>query len=209
VTSDQPGGPELPDTHREIGRRQLPEGEVRTVLIRRHYHAPVADVWDACTVPDRLNRWFLQVSGDLRVGGKYSLEGNAGGEILRCEPPRLLTVTWVYGERPASQVELRPAPADGGTVLELEHALPDPTVELDGRLVSAFRNDPETGIWGVPTGWEMPLVYGLERYLRGELPDAPAAEWFEFTAEVVAQADRIGQAWAEIVAAAGLDRPAG
>ena len=44
-------------------------------------------MWDACTDPERIGRWFLPVSGDLRLGGRYQLEGNAGGEILRCEPP--------------------------------------------------------------------------------------------------------------------------
>ena len=39
--------------------------------------------------------------------------GYAGGEILRCEPPRLLRVTWVMGEGPASEVEVRLAPGDG------------------------------------------------------------------------------------------------
>jgi hypothetical protein len=34
-----------------------------------------------------LRRRFPPVSGDLRLGGKYQLGGNAGGEILACEPP--------------------------------------------------------------------------------------------------------------------------
>jgi hypothetical protein len=28
------------------------------------------------------------------------LRGNAGGDILRCNPPRLLRVPWVHGEVP-------------------------------------------------------------------------------------------------------------
>jgi hypothetical protein len=31
----------------------------------------------------------MPISGELRVGGSFQLEGNAGGEILTCEPPRL------------------------------------------------------------------------------------------------------------------------
>jgi hypothetical protein len=102
-------------THREIGRRRMAAGEARTVLIRRRYHAPIQDVWEACTDPERLNRWFLPVSGDLRAGGRFRLEGNAGGEVLRCEPPRLLTVTWVYGDLPADEVELRLSAAPTAT----------------------------------------------------------------------------------------------
>ena len=84
----------------------------RAVRLRRRYDAPVEDVWDACTSPDRIGRWFLPVTGDFRPGGRYQLEGNAGGEIRRCEPPRLLRVTWVFGEAPPSEVEVRLSPGD-------------------------------------------------------------------------------------------------
>jgi uncharacterized protein YndB with AHSA1/START domain len=80
-------------------------------VLRRTYDAPIEDVWDACSDPDRLKRWFSPVSGDLRLGGRFQIEGNAGGEVLRCEPPRLLAVSWVYGDHPADEVELRLAPA--------------------------------------------------------------------------------------------------
>ena len=63
--------------------------------------APIEDVWDACTTAERIGRWLMPVSGDLRrLGGKYQLEGNAGGEIVSCEPPRLLRVTWALGRPP-------------------------------------------------------------------------------------------------------------
>ena len=32
-------------------------------------------------------RWFLPVTGDLRVGGRFATEGNADGEIRECERP--------------------------------------------------------------------------------------------------------------------------
>jgi uncharacterized protein YndB with AHSA1/START domain len=82
----------------------------------------------ACTTADRIGRWFMPVTGDLRLGGKYQLEGNAGGEILSCEPPRRLRVTWVMGEGAASEVEVRLSPGDGAeNVLEPAHtAVVDP-----------------------------------------------------------------------------------
>jgi uncharacterized protein YndB with AHSA1/START domain len=189
----------LGDTHREITG---PE-DARTLLVRRRYDAAIDDVWGACTEPERLNRWFLSVTGDLRPGGSFSLEGNARGEILRCEPPRLLRVTWAYGDQPASQVELRLAAGDGGeeTVLELEHSAIAREIEVGGRTVDPVLNDAASGLWGIGTGWELPLTLGLQRYLRGELPDRPAAEWFEVTDEVIALADGAGRAWAALVAA--------
>jgi uncharacterized protein YndB with AHSA1/START domain len=192
-----------------IDREIAGPDEARTLLIRRRYDAAIDDVWDACTDPGRINRWFLPVTGDLRPGGSFSLQDNAHGEILRCEPPRLLRVSWRYGDMPASQVELRLAAATAGeTVLELEHSAVAREVEIAGRAVDPILNDAATGIWGIGTGWELPLALGLERYLRGELPDRPAVEWFEITPEVLALAERTGAAWAEVAAArAARDRP--
>ena len=186
----------LNETHRAVGRRHIAAGEARTTLMRRRYDAPIEDVWAACTDPDRLNRWFLPVTGDLRVGGTFSLAGNARGEILRCAPPRLLTVTWVYEDRPAGEVELRLSPgADGDTVLELEHAF------ISESVSAVILNDPETGMYGIGAGWEAPLDY-LGKYLRDELPDAPATEWYEMNPQDEELATRRGQAWAAVVAAA-------
>jgi Activator of Hsp90 ATPase homolog 1-like protein len=79
-------------------------GERVCVRMRRSYDTPIQDVWEAVTQPDRIGRWLLPISDDLRVGGSFHLEGNAGGQILTCEPPRLLRTT--FGD-PNSIVELR------------------------------------------------------------------------------------------------------
>jgi uncharacterized protein YndB with AHSA1/START domain len=159
---------QINETHRELGNRRIPAGEGRAVLLRRSYDAPIEDVWSACTDPDRIKRWFMPITGDLRVGGTYQLEGNAGGEILRCEPPRLLKVTWVYGDDPKeadiSEVEVWLSPGtDGETVLELEHA-----AVVDPERWATF------GPGAVGVGWDLALL-GLGLHLRGgsiEDPDA-------------------------------------
>ena len=189
---------ELPsdDTVREVGHRRIGAGEARSMVIRRRYAAPVEDVWAACTQPDRLDRWFLRVSGDLREGGRFSLEGNASGEIVGCDPPRALHLTWVYGDRPVDEVWLRLTPGpDCDTVLELEHATVSTLVEYEGRLLDV--------IPGLGQGWELPLILGLPAYLRGELPDVPAAEWFEFTPEVMEMAARTSDLWTAVAREAG------
>jgi uncharacterized protein YndB with AHSA1/START domain len=178
---------------RSMGRREIPAGAARTAVLRRRYDAPVADVWDAITSPDRVDRFFLPLTGDLRVGGTFELEGNAGGEILVCDAPRLLRLEWTpLDERGYSdQVEVRLTP-DGpdATWLELEHA----------SIADVFRNDPDTGCYGVGTGWEGPLHY-LGEYLRGHLPDRPSAEWYSFDeAEELRLADHRGRAWARVEA---------
>jgi uncharacterized protein YndB with AHSA1/START domain len=148
----------LIETQREVGSRRIAAGEARTALMRWRYGAPIEDVWDACTDPDRISRWFVKPTGDLRPGGTFSLEGNASGEILRCEPPRLLTVTWSYPGRPVDEVEVRLSPSeDGGTVLELEHA----------SVADVFiTNAPETGTWGIGPNRSAPPTASRTRNLR-------------------------------------------
>ena len=89
---------EIEAVQREVGSGRIAAGEGRAIRLGRTYDAPIEDVWDALTNPERIGRWFLPISGDYRVGGRYQLEGNAGGEILACERPHRLRVTWVYGE---------------------------------------------------------------------------------------------------------------
>lgn len=111
-----------------MGKGRVPAGEAYTVEVRRRYDAEVDDVWDALTSPERLQRWLRPVSGELRVGGKFELDSGERGEILLCEAPRLLKVSWLYGPEAdawpgTSEVEVRlvPGPA-GDTEFELVHA---------------------------------------------------------------------------------------
>jgi uncharacterized protein YndB with AHSA1/START domain len=145
---------EINATRREVEAGGAEQG--RSVRLRRRYDAPVEDVWDACTSPERIRRWFLPLRGDLRPGGSYQLEGNAGGEILRCEPPRLLRVTWVFGDAPASEVEVRLSPGDHhDTVFELEHSM---------RAAPLWA---EFGPGAVGVGWDGALL-GLSLHLSGQ-----------------------------------------
>lgn len=181
---------QLTDTHREMTRRRIGAGDARVAVIRRRYDADIEDVWDACTNPDRLRRWFLPVSGDLRAGGTFDLEGNAHGDIVRCEPPRHLALTWIYGDRPVDEVELHlSASAEGGTILQIEHASVSTSVEWEGQMYDV--------IAGVGTGWEIPLTYSLPALLRDELPDAPPDQ--AVLDEIAGVAER---AWNAVVEAA-------
>ncbi|MFY1686734.1 SRPBCC family protein [Plantactinospora sp. WMMB782] len=162
---------EINAIHRRVGRAETPAGEGRTVLLRRSYDTSVDDLWDAVTNPERLPRWFAPVSGDFKLGGRYQVQGNAGGEIIRCEPPRMFRLTWIFGE-PAeggfSEVEIRLSPADGAdrTTLELEHvAVIDP------------ERWTEYGPGAVGVGWDLSLL-GLGLYLGGTAVEDPDA-WGE------------------------------
>lgn len=112
---------ELERVRRSVGRGTSPAGTGHVVEFRRTYDSPVEDVWDACTHPARIGRWFLPVSGDLGLGGSYQLEGNAGGDIIECEPPRRMAVTWVFAaDASLVSIDLTPT-GQGGTELLLQH----------------------------------------------------------------------------------------
>jgi uncharacterized protein YndB with AHSA1/START domain len=90
---------------REVSRQHTASGETVAVTLQRRYNADQADVWQAITDPDRVRRWFLPLTGDLREGGNFQLEGNASGDIMTCEPPRHLMVTF-GGESSIVDVQL-------------------------------------------------------------------------------------------------------
>ena len=96
-------------TERQVGARMLAAGEARTVTISQTYDTTIEDLWNACTNPERVPQWFLPVSGDLRPGGRYHLEGNASGTIGSCDPPNGFTATWEYGTA-LSWIEVRITP---------------------------------------------------------------------------------------------------
>jgi uncharacterized protein YndB with AHSA1/START domain len=176
---------QLAAIHREVGKHPADSGEEVTVLLRRSYDADIEDVWDAVTDPDRVKRWFLPLSGDLRPGGKFQLEGNAGGEILTCEPPRLLKVT--FGG-PASLVELRLSAAGETTTLELEHTVP---LEMAGSGAGALYVGP---------GWDGALM-ALDLFLRGEVIADPVAAANSREAQEFSRGSV--QAWAATVKSSG------
>jgi len=59
-------------TSRQVAQQHTERGETVVVTLERRYAAEVADVWQAITDPDRVRRWFLPLTGDLREGGTSS-----------------------------------------------------------------------------------------------------------------------------------------
>lgn len=144
----------------ELRRREIGAGEARVAVFTRTYDAAIEDVWDACTNPERLRRWYVPVSGDLRLGGRFEQVGMASGEIVRCEPPHVLVLALAGG---ADEIELRLSPgADGTTVLELQHATTIDEHAIGGQMYDA--------IFCMGGGY-YPRLWALDRHLRGELPE--------------------------------------
>jgi uncharacterized protein YndB with AHSA1/START domain len=158
---------QISEVRREVGSKVLEAGEARVITVSQTYQGSMDDVWDACTNPKRIARWFLPVSGDLRVGGHYQLEGNAGGTIERCDPPNSFAATWEFGGG-TSWIEVRLSEQPGGrTRLELEHV-----AHVADEQWAQF------GPGAVGVGWDGALL-GLARHMSGYEPMDPqqAAAW--------------------------------
>ena len=178
---------------RTVGTRTLEAGEARVVTITRTYDAPVDEVWDACTNIERVPRWFAPVTGELRLGGRYQVQGNAGGTIERCDPPRSFAATWEFGGQ-VSGIEVRVDPAEEGAVLTLEHV-----GHVDDEFWERF------GPGAVGVGWELGLL-GLAGHLGAPgVPAAAEGEAWAMSDEGREFSTLSAEAWGEAHAAGGAD----
>jgi uncharacterized protein YndB with AHSA1/START domain len=163
----------------------------------RIYDTSVEDVWEAVTTPARLARWFLPVEGDLKLGGRYQLKGNAGGSITRCDPPHALDLTWEFAGA-TSWVQVRLAADGERTRLTLEHI-----AHKGGIGEDHFR---KFGPGATGVGWDLAL-YGLEQHLpKPDVAIDPAAfEAWSLSSEGKAFIRQCGEAWAEAYVRSGAD----
>src|SRR5437879_5876620 len=138
---------------REVQSREHEGRPARVVVATCAYDTTITDVWDAITNAERIPRWFLPISGDLRLGGRYQLHGNASGQVTGCEPPRSLALTWEFGGQVSwVHVQLTEL-SDGGTRLRLEHI-----AHVPDELWNQY------GPGAVGVGWDLTML-GLGRYL--------------------------------------------
>ena len=87
---------ELDAVRRSVSSPERDGQPARAVALSRRYETTLEDLWDAVTDEKRIPRWFLPVSGDLRRGGRYQLEGNAGGAITACDHLAGFSLTWEF-----------------------------------------------------------------------------------------------------------------
>lgn len=163
--------------------------QARSVTLARNYDTDADDLWDALTNRERLPRWFLPIEGDLEVGGRYQLEGNAGGTVTDCDPPKSFGLTWEFaGGMSWVEVTLEPVGPDR-TRLTLVHTAP-----VDPHWT-------QYGPGAVGIGWELGLM-GLSLHI-----DAPESSFeedtFSASPEGMAYMTGSGEAWAEADIASG------
>ncbi len=178
---------------RGLETRVVDGREAKVQLIDREYPTDPDDLWNALTDPERLARWFLPVEGELRLGGRYQLVGNAGGTVTVCDPPSSFAATWEFGGGISwIEVELTAVAADR-TRFTLRHiAHPEEHWALYGPAA--------TGI-----GWDLALR-GLEAHLRtGEPNDAQEFEAWTMSPEGLAFMRASGEQWCAVDIADGTD----
>lgn len=141
----------------------------RVVSCSVMFDTAAGDLWDAVTNAERIPRWFLPVSGELQLGGRYQLEGHAGGKITRCDPPEALDITWECGGN-VSWVNIRLDAGSEGTRLTLDHIM------LKDEASEEHWQKFGPGATGV--GWDLSFV-GLMLHVRtGEtVPQEEAHTW--------------------------------
>jgi uncharacterized protein YndB with AHSA1/START domain len=165
----------------------------RVVVAVRTYDTAPHDLWDALTNRERIPRWFLPIEGDLKLGGRYQLKGNAGGAITRCDAPQALDVTWEFGGG-MSWVTVRLQPEGKRSQLTLEHIVPASDVD---------QHWARFGPGAVGVGWDLTLM-GLGRHLStGSAVDHASAHKWMTSDEGKAFMRASATAWAEAHIAEG------
>ncbi|NVM95257.1 polyketide cyclase [Arthrobacter sp. AETb3-4] len=176
---------------RLVKTTQLNHQDATSVVLQQEVSSPAHDVWTACTEAERIRQWFLPITGDLSVGGRYALEGNASGEILECNSGRSFRVSWQMGHGPDSELEFTITPTNTDhSLVELRH-----TAMVDPDMMGTY------GPGAVGVGWDAALL-GIYQYLRG-IPTGPANQLPPAVMNPFMAAS--SEAWAEAAIANGAD----
>lgn len=163
-----------------------------TLMLARNYATAVENLWSGITSSEHIPRWFLPISGELKLDGHYQLEGNANGVITACQPPSHLALTWEFcGD--ISWVDVQCVAAESGwTRLILKHT-----------AHSSERWD-KYGAGAAGVGWEL-ILLGLALYIMQ--PHAPKPDEAAFAASANGKALIVGSSrgWEQAAIAAGAD----
>jgi uncharacterized protein YndB with AHSA1/START domain len=163
-----------------------------TVTLTRLYDTGVEDLWEALTTAERIRRWFLPIEGELKLGGKYQLKGNAGGTITACSPPTHFTATWEFGGS-VSWIDVKVTADRSQARLTLEHTA----------IIEDHWNQFGPGAVGI--GWDLALM-GLAQHLAtGASADHAAAAAWMGSPNGKAFMSESGEFWREAHVASGVD----
>ena len=184
--------PHLAAMNRTVAFLEVEGQPASAVTLSRSYLTSVADLWYAVTVAARIPRWFAPVGGNLELGGRYQVEGNAEGSITECVPLSHFALTWEFaGDVSWVEVRLTEESADL-TRLSLTHTA----------LLSEHWDTYGPGAVGV--GWEMAYL-GLALHVANPSWSKPDVEEFATSPEGRAFIHGSSEGWAQAAIAAGTE----
>jgi uncharacterized protein YndB with AHSA1/START domain len=146
------------------------------VRLEDRFDTTVEDLWEALTDPARLSRWYGQVEGDLRPGGRIrtyieAADIESTGRVEVCQPPRRMTLT--SRETDESYQRGRGVPPYDQTI---EVALT--TVGNQTDLVVEIKGMPLDKIAFYGAGWQIHIEH-LADHLNGRQSGDGEARWNE------------------------------
>jgi uncharacterized protein YndB with AHSA1/START domain len=129
------------------------------VRVEDVYDTDIADLWAACTTPERLTRWIAEVSGDLRVGGTihatFTSSWTGPARIDVCEQPHHLLLTMEPGTEDETELEAWLTEEGEGTRLVVEErGLPLDRLSVYGAGWQAHLEDLGRCFAGEPPAWK-------------------------------------------------------
>lgn len=158
---------QIDQVNRVVGTRLLDPGEARVATMSQAYDTTIEDLWDACTNIERIPRWLMPITGELRLGGRYQLQGNAGGIVQTCDRPEHFSATWEFGGDTSWIDVTLESTASGRSQLTVEH-----TAHVDAQRWARY------GPSAVGVGWDSMLL-GLATHLSSgaSMDPAEAVSW--------------------------------
>ena len=162
------------------------------VTLSRAFAKNSEELWDIVTNPDRLPRWFTNVTGDLQPNGQFQVQDNASGTIIVCQPSSNFALTWEFG----------------GDVswVEVDFASEAPDVARL-TLTHTTHISPHWDTYGpgaVGVGWEMAFL-GLALHIENPAEPKPDEMEFATSPEGIAFITGSSNGWAQAAIEAGTD----
>ena len=166
-----------------------------SVSLSRQFDVEPRVLWKAVTAIDEIPKWFSPVTGELKLGGSYALEGNAHGIIQACEPLTRVALTWEFSSD-VSWVDLK----------FVNKTQSEVTFDLNHTSVLSPHWD-EYGAGATGVGWETSYL-GLYLYLMYPHESKLDEEAFVASDEGKHFVSTSSKAWAEASILAGTDSKA-
>lgn len=185
----------MSSVHRRVHFSERDGKPAATVGLSRQFNVNPHELWNAVTTIDEIPKWFSPITGELRLGGSYALEGNAHGIIEACKPPTHVALTWEFAGD-VSWVELNlVTKVPSAVTFDLNHT----------SYLSPHWDEYGAGATGV--GWETSYL-GLYLHLMYPHESKLDEEAFAASDEGKHFVSTSSKAWAEASVVAGADSEA-